>query len=49
MASAEETSLELLTDFLLSFSAGWLLDKMQMTLREHKRALNCYMTEEFMS
>ena len=49
MASAEETTLELLTDFLLSFSASWLLDKMQMSLREHKCELNCYMTEEFMS
>lgn len=49
MASAEEMSLELLTNFLLSFSASWLLDKIQTSLREYKHALNCYMAEEFMS
>ena len=45
IASVEETSL--VTDFLLSFSAGWLLVKMQMSLREQNYALNFYMTEEF--
>lgn len=45
IASAEEASL--VTDFLLSFSAGWILVKMQMSLREQNYALNFYMTEEF--